>query len=70
MCAFPPYRFWLKPLLPIVVLTTIEALEATLPHSALERAKRAFVKVLVSAALGNPEPKHTKRAFVKENQEA
>ena len=51
MCTFPQYRFWLKPLLTIVVLTTIEALEATMPHSALERAKRAFVKVLVSVAL-------------------
>ena len=35
----------------VVVLTTIVAREATMPHSALERAKRAFVKVLVSVAL-------------------
>ena len=33
------------------MLTTTEALEATVPRSALERAKWAFVKVLVSVAL-------------------
>ena len=45
-----PYRFWPRPLAPIVVLATIEALQATMPHSALERAKRGFVQVLLSVA--------------------
>ena len=36
--------------MPIVVLATIEALQATMPHSVLERAKRGFVQVLLSVA--------------------
>ena len=45
-----PYRFRPKPLVPIVVLATIEELEGTMPHSGLERAKQVFVQVLVSVA--------------------